>query len=148
MTSHQKDTEQKSNLQGSQSKGKELASTDQSRTKQPSKISPNKDPDSQNKDQIPRDLPENRDNVQRDVDNCSSFNLETGISKLKVSIPLTDGALGKDRACIGIWIRSPHHHQQVISLFCAYNLAFYYTTNEVEHGALITGLKILNRLGA
>lgn len=63
-----------------------------------------------------------------------------------------DGALGKYGANIGIWIRSPHHHQQGnipchVRLF-SYKLNFDCTKNEVEYKALITGLKILKRLGA
>lgn len=62
-----------------------------------------------------------------------------------------DGALGKDEAGIGIWIRSPHHHQQAnlpqhVRL-CSYKLAFDCTNNGAEYEALIIGLKILKRLG-
>ena len=62
-----------------------------------------------------------------------------------------DGFVGKDGVGIGLWIRSPF--QQKIKVpnnvgLCSYKLAFDCTNNEAEYEALITGLKILKKLGA
>eukprot|EP00253_Pinus_taeda_P023690 PITA_23690 len=62
-----------------------------------------------------------------------------------------DGAVGKDGAGIGIWIRSPVFLPNKVPSnvrFCSYKLAFDYSNNEVEYEALIAGLKILKKLNA
>ena len=62
-----------------------------------------------------------------------------------------DGALGKDGAFIRIWIQIPLHQPGKVPKnvrLCSYKLAFYFSNNEVEYEALITGLKILKKLGA
>ena len=61
------------------------------------------------------------------------------------------GALGKEGAGIGIWIRSPVCKLGGIPgnvRECSYKLAFDCYNNEAEYEALITGLKILKKLGA
>ena len=62
-----------------------------------------------------------------------------------------DGDLGKDGAGIGIWVCNPFHQPCKVPtnvILFSYKLAFYYTNNEVEYEVLITGLKILKKLGA
>jgi len=62
-----------------------------------------------------------------------------------------DGALGKDGVGIGILIRSPIFQPDKVPSnvrVCSYKLAFDCPNNEVEYEALITGLKILKKLGA
>ena len=62
-----------------------------------------------------------------------------------------DGALGKDRAGIGIWVCGPFHQQNKVPRnvrLCSYKLAFDCTNNEAEYEALITSLKVLKKLGA
>lgn len=62
-----------------------------------------------------------------------------------------DGALGKDGAGIIIWVHSPFYQQNKVPTnvrLCSYKLAFDFTNNEAEYEALITGLKILKKLGA
>ena len=62
-----------------------------------------------------------------------------------------DDALGKEGVGIGIWIWSPIFKSGVIPSNvreCSYKLSFYCSNNEPEYEALITGLKILKKLGA
>lgn len=62
-----------------------------------------------------------------------------------------DRVVGKDGAEIGLWIRSPFQQQSKVLdnvRLCSYKLAFDCTNNEAEYEALITGLKILKKLGA
>ena len=61
-----------------------------------------------------------------------------------------DGALGKDGAGIEIWIRSPLRQPGKVSKsvrLCSYKLAFDCSSNEAGYEALITGLKILKKVG-
>ena len=60
-----------------------------------------------------------------------------------------DGAVGKDGAGIGIWVRSPMFQTERVPSnvrVCAYKLAFDCSNNEAEYEALIVGLKILKKL--
>jgi len=62
-----------------------------------------------------------------------------------------DGALGKDGANIGIWIRSLDFQPNKVPSnvrICSYKLAFDFSNNEAEYGALIARLKILKKLNA
>ena len=62
-----------------------------------------------------------------------------------------DGALGKEGAGIGIWIWSPVGKLGGISSSArelSYKLAFDCSNNKSEYESLITGLKILKKLGA
>ena len=62
-----------------------------------------------------------------------------------------DGAVGKDGAGIGIWIRSPVFQPEKVPSnvrVCAYKLAFDCYNNEAEYKALILGLQILKKLKA
>jgi len=62
-----------------------------------------------------------------------------------------DGAMGKDGADIGIWIRSPAFQPDKVPSnvrVCSYKLAFDCSNNEAEYEALIAGLKILKKLNA
>jgi len=62
-----------------------------------------------------------------------------------------DGAVGKEGAGIGIWIRSPIFLPNEVSSnvrVCSYKLAFDCSNNEAEYEALITSLKILRKLNA
>ena len=59
--------------------------------------------------------------------------------------------MGKDGVGIGIWIRSPTFQPAKVPSNVrvrSYKLAFDCSNNEVEYEALITGLKILKKLGA
>lgn len=67
-----------------------MAPANQNKVNHLSTNNPNKDHDSHKKDQTSKDLLEKRDIIQKEIDKSSSFNLETEISKLKVSIPLTE----------------------------------------------------------
>eukprot|EP00253_Pinus_taeda_P007372 PITA_07372 len=62
-----------------------------------------------------------------------------------------DGAVGREGAGIGIWIRNPIFTPNKVPSnvrVCSYKLAFDYSNNEAEYEALITGLKILRQLNA
>lgn len=62
-----------------------------------------------------------------------------------------DGALGKDGTCIRIWIRNPLDKPGKVPKnvrLCSYKLDFDCYDNEAEYESLITGLKILKKLGA
>ena len=62
-----------------------------------------------------------------------------------------DGAVGKDGAGIGIWIRSPFFQPEKVPSnvrVCPYKLAFDCSNNEAEYEVLIAGLKILKKLNA
>ena len=59
--------------------------------------------------------------------------------------------MGKEGAGIGIWIRSPVCKSDGIPSNVgkfSYKIAFDCSNNEAEYEALITGLKILKKLGA
>ena len=62
-----------------------------------------------------------------------------------------DRAVGKDGACIGIWIHNlvfqPNKFPSNVRI-CSYKLAFHCSNNEAEYKALIAGLKILKKLNA
>jgi len=57
-----------------------------------------------------------------------------------------DGAIGRDGAGIGIWIRSPVFTPNKVPSnvrVCSYKLAFDCSNNEAEYEALIASLKVL-----
>ena len=62
-----------------------------------------------------------------------------------------DGAVGREGARIGIWIRNPAFHPNKVPSnvrVCSYKLAFDCSNNEAKYEALIVGLKILKKLNA
>ena len=63
-----------------------MVAANQNKVNQPSTSNPNKEHNNQKKDHTSKDQLEKRDTIHK----SGSFNLETEISKLKVSIPLTE----------------------------------------------------------
>lgn len=62
-----------------------------------------------------------------------------------------DGAIGREDAGIGIWIRSPVFAPNKVPSdvrVCSNKLAFDCSNNEAEYEALIAGLKVLRKLNA
>lgn len=62
-----------------------------------------------------------------------------------------DEALGKEGAGIGVWIHNPINQSLNIPpnvWMFSYKITFNFSNNEAEYKALITGLKILKKLGA
>lgn len=102
--------------------------------KWPSTGTPNKDHESQRKDHTLRDLPEKRDNVQKEVDKTISFNLETEISKLKVSILLIE------------LVKNNHHKSNIIKMLKV-DPTSDMVNIEYDQPELICGLAIDDHLG-
>lgn len=87
--SQQKDTQSKQNYQGNQNKGNEPADVNQNKVNQPSSSPLGKEKDSQKKEATSKDHADKRD-IIKEVEKSIPFSLETKISKLKVSKPLTE----------------------------------------------------------
>lgn len=85
-----KDVQLKNDPPNNQKKGKELADHNSSKVNQPSTGTATKEKDNQHKDSATKDQIDKRDISVKEVKKVMSFNLESELAKLKVSIPFTE----------------------------------------------------------
>jgi len=83
-----KDVQSKNDLSNNQKKGKEHADQNPSKVNRPSTSTAAKEKDNQKNDSAMKEQTDKRNISVKEVEKVTSFNLESEIAKLKVSIPL------------------------------------------------------------